>query len=79
MKQRKVLGLVLMLSSIVLCIVLVAAVVFYFHQRFMGLGEKFPNLTFHDYFWQVSKTNLVFAVLVGLLPNIPGLYLYCTD
>jgi hypothetical protein len=81
MKRRKVIGLVLMLSSIVLCAILVAAVVFYFHQRYLGIlanGHDFWP-TFGDYFWQVSKTDLVCAILVGLLPVLPGAYFYCTD
>jgi hypothetical protein len=35
--------------------------------------------TFSDYFWQVGKANLVCAVLVGLLPCLPGAYFYCTE
>ena len=81
MTRRKTIGIVFFLISLILCAALVSGVVAYFHQRYLGIlanGHDFWP-TFGDYFWQVSKTDLVCAVLVGLLLCLPGAYFYCTE
>lgn len=81
MTRRKTIGIVLFLISLILCAALVAGVVAYFHQRYLGIVDKLDTYwpTFSDYFWQVGKANLVCAVFVGLLPCLPGAYFYCTE
>ena len=77
MKKRKITGILLILLGIAICAVGIGV----FTAVLWGRYEKNVHWyfeTFWEYFWAVSKANMLFSAIAGIIPVGIGTYLLCT-
>ena len=77
MKQRKIKGILLILAGIAICAIGIGVFTAILEERFDKNVYNYFE-TFADYFWAVSKANMVVSIVLGCIPAGIGIYLLCT-
>lgn len=74
MKQRKVIGLFLLILGVAVCAAGLGIHILYLHGKYQGFLEHGYFDSFLHYYWAVGKANLVVSVLMGTVPAGIGIY-----
>ena len=75
---RKIIGILLLLAGIAVCATGITTHIVYLYERYQGFAENGYFESFAEYFWAVSKSNMVVSVIIGGIPAGIGIYLLCT-
>ena len=74
MKQRKAMGIYLLILGIAVCIAGVGVHIVYLHERYQGFAEHGYYDSFLHYYWAIGKANAFFSVVCGGIPAIAGIW-----
>ena len=75
MKQRKAMGIFLLILGIAVCIAGIGIHIVYLHERYQGFAEHGYYDSFLHYYWAVGKANAFFSVVCGGVPAAAGIWL----
>lgn len=78
MVKRKIIGALLLLFGIAICATGIGVFTAILYERYQGFAHHGYFESFAEYFWAVSKSNMVVSVIIGGIPAGIGIYLLCT-
>lgn len=77
MKQRILIGIVLIVIGIAICAMGIGFHIDYLYERYLHFAEHDYFSSFWAYYWAVGKGNLAVSIFLGLIPSGTGIYLLC--
>ena len=77
MKQRIIIGILLIILGIAVCAMGIDIHIDYLYKRYLHFAENGYYASFWEYYWAVGKSNLRISVLIGAIFGGTGIYLLC--